>query len=404
MIVKLKLGPRVNLNVSSMNYTFLPVAAPVEGGVIEYNPNDLTWLQSPIEPLNQQYETEWSSKCRIILCVPLQKSEKSAGPLQGRINVNSRLFDSPVLGRDNLQQRLDLQQQLNSTTHEYNTSHVPPAFLSLVSQSTGNNPFEPERTLYDFNTEKTNDAETKPVREMSYRGEETSNTETVNRGWASDTELNKPNREVERTGLGVPRPFRGVLRSSRAVDFLPTEIDPRLLGHSAQSSRAIQSTQRTPAIQNTSKQTRNQWDEANTALAVQLATQQVVQDIANNNFDISPSRNRNTSGLNVDMTNLTPPRGLHIDGYPQRDTLLPPDLVQEDIIRGYPNHLRGETLLGLIENGITPTEIERVFGMPNILKANTLIKRVAAARRERVAAQARQQAVSNQGTGTNLGQ
>ncbi|MCJ1468437.1 hypothetical protein MMC07_007065 [Pseudocyphellaria aurata] len=70
-----------------------------------------------------------------------------------------------------------------------------------------------------------------------------------------------------------------------------------------------------------------------------------------------------------------------IPGFEHWSTPLPRDLQHEDIIKRYPNHLRGELLLEIAATW-TPKEISRTCGRPE-LRANTLLKRIIAAKRER---------------------
>ena len=72
----------------------------------------------------------------------------------------------------------------------------------------------------------------------------------------------------------------------------------------------------------------------------------------------------------------------HIAGYPRREDRMPPNLSSEDVIKHYPNHLQGDVLLGIAENW-APTEIERYFGKPDVLKSNTLVKRINAEKMKR---------------------
>ena len=73
-------------------------------------------------------------------------------------------------------------------------------------------------------------------------------------------------------------------------------------------------------------------------------------------------------------------RGSHpqISGYPPMNKPLPKGLLEEDIIRHYPNHLRGILLLRISAN-FSPKEICTISGLKE-LKANTLVKRIEAAR------------------------
>lgn len=60
---------------------------------------------------------------------------------------------------------------------------------------------------------------------------------------------------------------------------------------------------------------------------------------------------------------------------------LPARLLHEDIIKRYPNHLRGELLLDIAENW-TPKQIVETCGQPQ-LKSNTIVKRIHAAKEAR---------------------
>ena len=71
---------------------------------------------------------------------------------------------------------------------------------------------------------------------------------------------------------------------------------------------------------------------------------------------------------------LTGSRG-HIPGYPRKETKMPPGLSSEDIIKYYPNHLQGDVLLAIAAHW-APTEIEKYFGRKDLLKSNTLVKRI----------------------------
>ena len=72
----------------------------------------------------------------------------------------------------------------------------------------------------------------------------------------------------------------------------------------------------------------------------------------------------------------------HIAGYPRREDRMPPNLSSEDVIKYYPNHLQGDVLLEIAEHW-APTEIERFFGKPDVLKSNTLVKRINAEKMKR---------------------
>lgn len=75
-------------------------------------------------------------------------------------------------------------------------------------------------------------------------------------------------------------------------------------------------------------------------------------------------------------------RGMRlIPGFDHWSKALPEDLQHEDIIKQYPNHLRGELLLEIAATW-TPTEISRTCGRPE-LTANNLVKRIRAAKNKR---------------------
>ena len=67
-----------------------------------------------------------------------------------------------------------------------------------------------------------------------------------------------------------------------------------------------------------------------------------------------------------------------IPGFPHWSEKIPGGVEQEDIIKHYPNHLRGELLLQ-IATFWTPKEISMTSGLPG-LKPNTIAKRIKAAK------------------------
>lgn len=71
----------------------------------------------------------------------------------------------------------------------------------------------------------------------------------------------------------------------------------------------------------------------------------------------------------------------HITGFPSMSEPLPARFLHEDIIKRYPNHLRGELLLDIAENW-TPKQIVETCGQPQ-LKSNTIVKRIHAAKEAR---------------------
>ena len=71
----------------------------------------------------------------------------------------------------------------------------------------------------------------------------------------------------------------------------------------------------------------------------------------------------------------------HLTGFPSMSEPLPAGLLHEDIIKRYPNHLRGELLLDIAENW-TPKQIVETSGQPQ-LKSNTIVKRIHAAKEAR---------------------
>ncbi|KAL8822582.1 MAG: hypothetical protein Q9191_006685 [Dirinaria sp. TL-2023a] len=73
-------------------------------------------------------------------------------------------------------------------------------------------------------------------------------------------------------------------------------------------------------------------------------------------------------------------QGKQIPNYLEESHDLPPNLTQEEMIVGYPNHLRGKLLLQLSKNW-TPTEIAAHCPAPEINK-NTVGKRLQAARQQ----------------------
>ena len=71
----------------------------------------------------------------------------------------------------------------------------------------------------------------------------------------------------------------------------------------------------------------------------------------------------------------------HITGYPPRDQPMPEGLSVEEKVRYWPNHLHGKLLLEITDGdwGLKPTEIARMFNGKrdeNLLKPNTLVKRI----------------------------
>lgn len=70
-----------------------------------------------------------------------------------------------------------------------------------------------------------------------------------------------------------------------------------------------------------------------------------------------------------------------IPGFDHWSKALPKDLQHEDIIKKYPNHLRGELLLEIAATW-TPKEISKTCGRPE-LTSNTLVKRIIAAKNKR---------------------
>ena len=77
-------------------------------------------------------------------------------------------------------------------------------------------------------------------------------------------------------------------------------------------------------------------------------------------------------------------------GFLSMSELLPVGLLHEEIIKHYPNHLRGELLLDIAENW-TPKQIVETCGEPQ-LKANTIVKRIHAAKEARDGFRARRKA------------
>ena len=71
----------------------------------------------------------------------------------------------------------------------------------------------------------------------------------------------------------------------------------------------------------------------------------------------------------------------HISGFPSMSEPLPAGLLHEEIIKRYPNHLRGEVLLHIADNW-TPKQIVEACGRPQ-LKSNTIVKRIHAAKEAR---------------------
>ena len=68
----------------------------------------------------------------------------------------------------------------------------------------------------------------------------------------------------------------------------------------------------------------------------------------------------------------------HLSGFPSMSEPLPAGLQHEDIIKRYPNHLRGDLLLDISENW-TPKQMVEACGQPQ-LKSNTIVKRIHAAK------------------------
>lgn len=74
-----------------------------------------------------------------------------------------------------------------------------------------------------------------------------------------------------------------------------------------------------------------------------------------------------------------------IAGFPHWSAKIPVGIEQEDIIKNYPNHLRGELLLQ-IATFWTPKEISSTSGVPG-LRPNTITKRIKAARAQKASAE-----------------
>lgn len=83
------------------------------------------------------------------------------------------------------------------------------------------------------------------------------------------------------------------------------------------------------------------------------------------------------TGETVRSTQST--KRVHFDGFPDFTTPLPPDIQDEEIIKDRSNHLWGPLLLNISANW-SPKEVGDLNGTK--LKPNTIIKRIAAAKKQ----------------------
>ena len=170
-------------------------------------------------------------------------------------------------------------------------------------------------------------------------------------------------------------------RSSSTPGFSFTDMDPRRTQRRSVIPEGVLAGQGSLSPENTPRNKRVKRNDKRFDLAVERASQEIANDLAKGIREARSNMAQDAEDEEDELPKKPMPRG-HIEGYPRMDEPLPVGIEREYIIKHYPNHLRGEVLLEIAEFW-TPKEIADTFGDGTLLKANTLVKRISAAKAKR---------------------